>query len=59
MLVDFDPILLIIPYLRASERPVPLDHLLNDDQFPHTESLVNFSSTMDKIGMYIKILKNK
>jgi len=50
MLVDFDPILLIIPYLRASERPVPLDHLLNDDEFPHTECLVNFSSTMDKIA---------
>ena len=55
MLADFDPLLLIIPYLRASERPMPLDHVLNDDDFPYTEYLVNVHSKMDQIGMHYSL----
>ena len=50
ILAEFDPVLLIIPYLRAAERSVPLDHLLTDSDFPHTEYLVNFSSRLQNIG---------
>ena len=54
ILAEFDPVLLIIPYLRAAERSVPLDHLLTDSEFPHTEYLVNFSSRLKNIGKSCK-----
>ena len=40
MLSSMDPLLLAIPYLRASQRSVPLDDLLTDPDFPDISDLL-------------------
>ena len=52
MLTAMDPLLLAIPYIRSAERPVPLDHLLTDDDFPHIGDLVEMltAEKMNKIA---------
>lgn len=41
-----DPLFLVIPYLakNCTSKAVPLDHVLVDDEFPHTEKLVKVLS---------------
>ena len=40
MLTPMDPLLLAIPYLRAAERSVPLDHLLVDDDYSEIGDII-------------------
>jgi len=40
MLTPMDPLLLAIPYLRAAERSVPLDHLLIDDDYSEIGDII-------------------
>lgn len=49
MLTPMDPLLLAIPYLRKSERPVPLDDLIEDQDFSHINDLVPLL-TRDKMN---------
>jgi len=53
MLTPMDPLLLAIPYLRASERNVPLDDLLIDDDFSEIGDIIDLLTRekLEKIAM--------
>ena len=52
MAAHVDPLLILLPYLMGGERPVPLDHLVKDEEFPHIHMLTkkDFTKHISKVA---------